>query len=77
MYRAETIACALASELASAGDEIMLDNQGVVKATPMRRKGLVKDQDYRDIYRLSRILNETTHHTVDPRAPHPRASNHL
>ena len=49
MYRAETIACALASELAGEGDEIILDNQGVVKATPMKRKGVVKDQDYRDI----------------------------
>ena len=49
VYRAETIACALASELASPGDEIILDNQGVVKATPVKRKGVVKDQDYRDI----------------------------
>ena len=49
MYRAEAIACALASELATEGDEIILDNQGVVKATPMKQKGVVKDQDYRDI----------------------------
>ena len=49
VYRAETIACALASELASEGDEIVLDNQGVVKATPIKRKGVVKDQAYRDI----------------------------
>ena len=49
MYRAETIACALASKLAREGDEIILDNQGVVKATPMKRKGVVKDQDFRDI----------------------------
>ena len=33
----------------NAGDEIILDNQGVVKATPIKRKGVVKDQDYRDI----------------------------
>ena len=46
MDRAETIACALASALASEGDEIMPDNQGVVKATPLKRKGVVKDQDY-------------------------------
>ena len=32
VYRAQTIA----SELASEGDEIILDNQGVVKATPMK-----------------------------------------
>ena len=43
VYRAETIACALASELASKGDEIVLDNPGVVKATPIKRKGVVKD----------------------------------
>ena len=49
MYRAETIACALASELAKPGDDIILDNQSVVKATPIKRKGVVKDQDYRDI----------------------------
>ena len=49
VYRAETIACALASELASPGDDIILDNQSVVKATPIKRKGVVKDQDYRDI----------------------------
>ena len=36
MYRAKTIACALASELAREGDEVILDNQGVVKATPTR-----------------------------------------
>ena len=39
----------MASELGSEGDEVILDNQGVVKATPMKRKGVVKDQDYRDI----------------------------
>ena len=38
-----------ASELVSPGDEIILNNQGVVKATPIQRKGVVKDQDYRDI----------------------------
>ena len=45
MYRAETITCALAFELAQEGDEVILDNQGVVKATLTRRRELVKDQD--------------------------------
>ena len=49
MYRVETIACALASELAREGDEIILDNQGVVKAAPMKRERVVTDQDFRDI----------------------------
>ena len=49
VYRAETIACALAFELASPGDDIILDNQSVAKATPIKRKGVVKEQDYRDI----------------------------
>ena len=49
VYRAETIACALASKLASERDEIILDNQGVVTATPMKRKGVAKDQDHREI----------------------------
>ena len=39
----------MASELASPADDIILDNQSVVKATPIKRKGVVKDQDYRDI----------------------------
>ena len=49
VYRAETIACTLASELARPGDDVILDNQSVVKATPIKRKGVVKDQDYHDI----------------------------
>ena len=49
VYCAETIARALASELASEGDEVILDNQGIVKAIPIKRRGVVKDQDYRDI----------------------------
>ena len=49
VYRAETIACALASELAREGDEVILHNQGVVKATLTKRRGVHKDQDYRDI----------------------------
>ena len=49
MCRAETTACALASQLASRGVDIILDNQSVVKATRIKRKGVVKDQDYRDI----------------------------
>ena len=49
VYRAETIASALASELAKPGYDIILDNQSVVKATPIKCKGVVKDQDYRDI----------------------------
>ena len=32
--------------MAKEGDKIILDNQGVVKATPTKRKGGVKDQDY-------------------------------
>ena len=39
VFRAETIACALASELAQEGDEVILDNQGVVKATPTKGGG--------------------------------------
>ena len=49
VYRAETIASALASELAREGDKIILNNQGVGNAGPMKRKGVVKDQDYRNI----------------------------
>ena len=45
VYKAETMACALASHLAQPGDEIILDNQGVVKATPTPRKGVFKHQD--------------------------------
>ena len=48
VYRAETIACAVASDLAQPRDDIVLDNQGVVKVTPVPRRGIVKDQDYRD-----------------------------
>ena len=42
------MACAVASDFAQPGDEIVLDNHGVVKATPVPRKGVVKHQDYRD-----------------------------
>ena len=42
------MARAVASDLAQPGDEIVLDNQGVVKATLVPRRGVVKDQDYRD-----------------------------
>ena len=42
------MACAVASHLAQPRDEIIPDNQGVVKATPVPRKGVVKDEDYRD-----------------------------
>ena len=42
------MACAVASHLAQPGDNIVLDNQGVVKATPTARKGVVKDQDDHD-----------------------------
>ena len=48
VYRAETMAYAVASRLAQRGDKIILDNQGVAKATPILRRGIVKDQDYRD-----------------------------
>ena len=74
VYRAETIACALASELAQEGDEVILDNQGVVKATPTKQRGVVKDQDYRDIG-YHNETNETTHYSLDPRAPEARVSN--
>ena len=60
VYRAETIACALASELAKPGDDIILDNQSVVKATPIKRKGVVKDQDYRDIGYLNSTSKRLT-----------------
>ena len=33
VYRAETMACAVATDVAQPGDEIVLDNQGVVKGT--------------------------------------------
>ena len=36
----------MASHLAQPEDEIILDNQGMVKATRIPRKGVVKDQDY-------------------------------
>ena len=42
------MACAAASHLARPRDDIILDNQGVVKATSIPRKGVVKDHDYRD-----------------------------
>ena len=41
------MACDVASNLAQPGDDIILDNQGVVKATPTPRKGTRKDKDYR------------------------------
>ena len=40
------MACAVASHLAQPVDKIVLDNQGVVKATPVPRRGVIKDQDY-------------------------------
>ena len=42
------MACVVALDLAQPGDEIVLDNQGVIKATLVPRRGVVKDQDYRD-----------------------------
>ena len=48
LHRAESMACAVALDLAQPGDEIVLDNHGVVKATPVPRRGVVKDEDYRD-----------------------------
>ena len=41
---------------------MILDNQGVVKATPVKRKGVVKDKDYRDI----RYHNASTKHLTIP-----------
>ena len=49
VYRAETMACTLASDMSKEGDEIILDNQRVVKATLTKWKGVVKDQDYQGI----------------------------
>ena len=64
MYRAETIACAPASELARVGNEVILVRQGVVKATVTKRWGVVKDQDYRDIgYRNAPAKRLTVHWT--------------
>ena len=69
VYHAGTITGALAPELAQEGNEVILDNQGVVKATPTKRRGVVKDQDYRDIgYHNA---------TLDPRTSETEASNHL
>ena len=48
VYGAETMASAVASDLAQPGDEIVLDNKGVVKAAPVACKGAVTDQDDRD-----------------------------
>ena len=41
------MACAIASELAHNNNEVILGNQGLVKATPTPQKAVVKDQDYR------------------------------
>ena len=40
--------CTVASQLAQPEDETFLDNQGVGKATPVPRKGVVNDKDFRD-----------------------------
>ena len=42
VYRTETIVCAVASELAREGNEVILDNQGVVKATRRNDVGWLK-----------------------------------
>ena len=34
VYRAETMACMIVSVMASQEDDIVMDNQGVLKATP-------------------------------------------
>ena len=44
-----TMVCALACDMAKDGDKINPDNQRVVKATPTKRKGAMKDQDYCDL----------------------------
>ena len=70
VYWAETIACALAFELASPGHDIILDNQSVVKATPIKRKGVVKDHDYRDIgYHNTSTKRRTIRWTPGHRTP--------
>ena len=38
-YHAETMTCTIASHLAQPREEIILDNQGVVKPTPVPQKG--------------------------------------
>ena len=42
------------------GDKIILDNQGVVKATPAPWKGTVKDQEYEDIGYNSATMKHLT-----------------
>ena len=45
VHRAETMACVVASHLAELRGDIIRDNQGVINATPVPRKTVVKDQD--------------------------------
>ena len=53
----------LAFDMAKEGDKIILDNQGVVKATRTKRNGVVKDLDYRDMGHHSVT---TKHLTLSP-----------
>ena len=58
------MACASAYDMAREGREIILDNQAVVKATPTKWKGIVKDQDYRDMgYQNATTKDLTVHRT--------------
>ena len=49
LYKAETMACAIAFDMAPEGDETILNKQGVAKATPASRKGTIKDEGYQHI----------------------------
>ena len=76
VYRAETIACALASELASPGDDIILDNQSVVKATPIKPEGSSQRPGL-PRHRLPQHLYEATDDTLDPGTPYPGTSHYV
>ena len=67
--RAETMVCAVASHLAPLGDEFILNYQGVVKATPMPRKGMLKDQDYHDTG-YNKVTHLAVRSTPGHREPH-------
>ena len=58
VYHAESFAYAVASHLARPRAEIILGNQGVVKATSVPRKGVVKDHDHRDPYSYKKVTSK-------------------
>ena len=43
VYKAKTMACAIVSNMAREGDEVILDNQRAAKAAPTPRRGTIKD----------------------------------